>query len=311
MNRPADAAEAAAASPMMAQYLDIKAAIPTALLFYRMGDFYELFFADAELAAAALDIALTKRGKHLGEDIAMCGVPGAFPRKLPLERLIRKGFRVAVCEQMEDPAEARRRGSKSVVHRDVVRLITPGTLTEEALLDPRRHNYLAAWAEIRGDGALAWVDVSTGDFHVARVARPGLGPLLARLAPSEVLVAEDAAIDPALAARAEEAGAVTHPPRPRRLRQRQRPHPPRAPVRRCRARRLRRLRAGRDRGDGRPRRLSGPHPEGRAAAPAPARFGGRRRRHAHRRGHAAQPRAHPRHGRRAARARCSPRSTAP
>lgn len=109
-----------AVTPMMAQYLDLKAQYQNALLFYRMGDFYELFFEDAVAAAEALDIALTKRGKHLGEDIAMCGVP-VHSAEGYLLTLIRKGFRVAVCEQMEDPAEAKKRGSKSVVKRDVVR----------------------------------------------------------------------------------------------------------------------------------------------------------------------------------------------
>ena len=118
-----------------------------------MGDFYEMFFADAEAASAALDIALTKRGQHLGEDIPMCGVP-VHAAEGYLLTLIRKGFRVAVCEQMEDPAEARKRGAKSVVRREVVRLVTPGTLTEDSLLEARRHNYLAAFAEVRGEGAL-------------------------------------------------------------------------------------------------------------------------------------------------------------
>src|SRR5688572_23090540 len=148
---------------MMAQYLAIKAGHPDALVFYRMGDFYELFFEDAEAAAAALDIALTKRGQHLGRDIPMCGVP-VHSAEGYLLTLIRKGFRVAVCEQMEDPAEARRRGSKSVVRREVIRLVTPGTLTEDSLLEARRHNYLAAFAEVRGEGGFAWVDVSTGDL---------------------------------------------------------------------------------------------------------------------------------------------------
>ena len=138
---------------MMAQYLAIKAEHPDALLFYRMGDFYEMFFADAEAASAALDIALTKRGQHLGQDIPMCGVP-VHAAEGYLLTLIRKGFRVAVCEQMEDPAEARKRGAKSVVQREVVRLVTPGTLTEESLLEARRHNYLAAFAEVRGEGGL-------------------------------------------------------------------------------------------------------------------------------------------------------------
>ena len=197
----------AAVTPMMAQYLAIKAAHPDALLFYRMGDFYELFFEDAEAAAAALDIALTKRGKHLGEDIPMCGVP-VHAAENYLLTLIRKGFRVAVCEQTEDPAETKKRGSKAVVKREVVRLVTPGTLTEETLLDARRNNFLAAWAEIRGECALAWADVSTGEVTVAATARPGLGPLLARVAPREVLVAERAFEDPLLLAQIEETGAV-------------------------------------------------------------------------------------------------------
>lgn len=176
-------------TPMMAQYLEIKAQYPDALLFYRMGDFYELFFDDAAAAAEALDIALTKRGKHLDQDIAMCGVP-VHSAEGYLLTLIRKGFRVAVCEQMEDPAEAKKRGSKSVVRREVVRLVTPGTLTEESLLDARRHNYLAAFAQVRGTGALAWVDISTGAFHVMPLGMARLGPELARLAPREVLLAE-------------------------------------------------------------------------------------------------------------------------
>ncbi len=137
--------EAESATPMMAQYLEIKAAHADYLLFYRMGDFYELFFDDAVKAAEALDIALTKRGKHQGDDIPMCGVP-VHAAEQYLEKLIRKGFRVAVCEQMEDPAEAKRRGAKSVVRREVVRLVTPGTLTEDSLLEARASNILAAWA---------------------------------------------------------------------------------------------------------------------------------------------------------------------
>ena len=130
-----------AVTPMMAQYLEIKAQNPGALLFYRMGDFYEMFFDDAVAAAAALDIALTKRGFHLGEPIAMCGVP-VHAAEGYLLTLIRKGFRVAIAEQLEDPAEAKKRGYKSVVKRDVVRLVTPGTLTEDSLLEARRHNFL-------------------------------------------------------------------------------------------------------------------------------------------------------------------------
>ena len=202
--------EATAITPMMAQYLKIKAAHADALLFYRMGDFYELFFDDAVQAAAALDIALTKRGKHLGEDIQMCGVP-VHAAESYLLTLIRKGFWVAVCEQMEDPAEAKKRGYKAVVKREVVRLVTPGTLTEDTLLDARRHNFLAAWAEIRGEGALAWADVSTGDLSVAMTDRAALGPGLARIAPREVLVLEGGFENPVLRTQIEEAGAVATP----------------------------------------------------------------------------------------------------
>ncbi|TPE52561.1 DNA mismatch repair protein MutS [Amaricoccus solimangrovi] len=200
--------ESTPVSPMMAQYLAIKADHPDALLFYRMGDFYEMFFDDAEAASAALDIALTKRGQHLGQDIPMCGVP-AHSAEGYLLTLIRKGFRVAVCEQMEDPAEARKRGSKSVVRREVTRLVTPGTLTEESLLESRRHNFLAAFAEIRDEGALAWVDVSTGDVTVAPCARLGLGPMLARIAPSELLLPDH--LEPELRGLVSEMGAVATP----------------------------------------------------------------------------------------------------
>jgi len=175
-------------TPMMAQYLAIRDANPGALLFYRMGDFYEMFFDDAVAAAGALDIALTKRGTHGGEPIPMCGVP-VHSAESYLLTLIRKGFRVAIAEQMEDPAEAKKRGSKSVVARDVVRLVTPGTLTEESLLEARRHNYLAAFARVRDDCALAWADISTGAFQVMDCALARLAPELARLAPREVLAA--------------------------------------------------------------------------------------------------------------------------
>ena len=181
-------------TPMMAQYLEIKRAHPDALLFYRMGDFYEMFFEDAVDAASALDIALTKRGKHDGADIPMCGVP-VHAAEGYLLTLIRKGFRVAVCEQMESPAEAKKRGSKSVVRRDVVRLVTPGTLTEDSLLDARNHNFLAAYSVVRDEAALAWVDISSGDFSVMAIGLTHLSPELARLAPSELLVSEHVETD--------------------------------------------------------------------------------------------------------------------
>ena len=175
----------------MAQYLEIKAAHPEALLFYRMGDFYELFFDDAVAAAAALDITLTHRGKHLGAPVPMCGVPFHASEGY-LQRLIRAGFRVAICEQMEDPSEAKKRGSKSVVRRDVVRLVTAGTLSEEALLDARRHNFLAALACLgtaeNPEWALAWLDMSTGEFSVSATDAPALPALLARLAPRELII---------------------------------------------------------------------------------------------------------------------------
>jgi DNA mismatch repair protein MutS len=182
---------------MMAQYLAVKRDYPDCLLFYRMGDFYELFFDDAAKAAAALDIALTKRGRHLGEDIPMCGVP-VHSHEAYLARLIRRGFKVAVAEQMEDPAEARKRGAKSVVRREVVRLVTPGTVTEETLLDARRHNYLAALAEAQGGLGLAWVDVSTGAFQTQPLGRAGLAAALARLGPGELLVPDRLLQQPAL-----------------------------------------------------------------------------------------------------------------
>ncbi len=176
-------------TPMMAQYLEIKAEHPDAILFYRMGDFYEMFFDDAVAAAEALDIALTKRGKHDDQDIPMCGVPHHAAEGYFLT-LIRKGFRVAVCEQMESPAEAKKRGYKAVVKREVVRLVTPGTLTEDSLLDARRHNFLAAFHLVRDEGALAWVDISTGAFHVMPCSGAQLGPELARLTPREVIVVD-------------------------------------------------------------------------------------------------------------------------
>jgi len=197
-----------AVTPMMAQYLEIRAQNPGALLFYRMGDFYEMFFDDALAAAEALDIALTKRGFHLGEPIPMCGVP-VHAAEGYLLTLIRKGFRVAIAEQLEDPAEAKKRGSKSVVKRDVVRLVTPGTLTEDSLLEARRHNFLAAYAEVRDQGALAWADISTGEFRVMPCPLSRLAPELARLAPREVLVSE--ARDHDLAGLVTESGAAATP----------------------------------------------------------------------------------------------------
>jgi len=190
-------------TPMMEQYIEIKTANPDCLLFYRMGDFYELFFEDAEVASGALGIVLTKRGKHLGRDIPMCGVPIERADEY-LHRLIAQGHRVAVCEQLEDPAEAKKRGAKSVVRRDVVRLVTSGTLTEDSLLDAKRNNYLLAIARSRASSsedryALAWIDISTGEFNVAECDRGSLAAAVARIEPGEIIVGDALYADPELA----------------------------------------------------------------------------------------------------------------
>nr|WP_321393357.1 DNA mismatch repair protein MutS [Emcibacter sp.] len=195
MEKPAQkTSKPAKTTPMMEQFLEIKAAHPDYLLFYRMGDFYELFFDDAVKASEALDITLTKRGKHMEEDIPMCGVP-VHAAESYLARLIRRGFKVAVCEQMEDPAEAKKRGAKSVVRRDVIRLVTPGTITEENLLDARQHNYLAALCVVQGCYGLAWLDISTGDFHVSAIEPSNLDAELARLRPGEVILPSSLLVD--------------------------------------------------------------------------------------------------------------------
>ena len=174
-------------TPMMLQYLNIKKDHPKNLLFYRMGDFYELFFDDAVAAASALDIALTKRGKYLGKDIEMCGVP-VHSHETYLHKLIKKGFRVAICEQVEDPAEAKKRkGVHKVVRRAIARIVTPGTLTEDALLDSRRHNYLVALADVNSQFGIAWIDVSTGDFICQSVNLSTLLTALSRLEPGELI----------------------------------------------------------------------------------------------------------------------------
>jgi DNA mismatch repair protein MutS len=202
-------------TPMMAQYIEIKAANPDCLLFYRMGDFYELFFGDAEIASRTLGIVLTKRGKHRGEDIPMCGVPVERADDY-LQRLIAGGHRVAVCEQTEDPAEAKKRGSKSVVRRDVVRLVTPGTLTEETLLDPARANRLTGIARVRSaEGGwrygLASADISTGAFTVLETDEAGLAAAIGRLEPREILVPDAVLDEPALRGLWREGGGAVTP----------------------------------------------------------------------------------------------------
>src|ERR1700757_4316910 len=185
-----------AASPVMVQYHEIKRANPGCLLFFRMGDFYELFFEDAVAASQALDIALTKRGRHDGADIPMCGVP-VHTAETYLARLIRAGFKVAICDQIEDPAEAKRRGAK-MLRRAVTRVVTAGTLTEEGLLDARRHNYLAGIAEAASEIGLAWLDLSTGAFALAPTSETALAGDLTRLAPGEILLPERLLTRPAL-----------------------------------------------------------------------------------------------------------------
>src|SRR5438046_7650847 len=200
-------------TPMMEQYLEIKAANPGLLLFYRMGDFYELFFDDAEIASRALGIVLTRRGKHQGMDIPMCGVPVERSDDY-LHRLIALGHRVAVCEQWEEPAAARARGNKSVVRRDVVRLVTPGTLTEDTLLDARSNNYLLAIARARSSSAgdrigLAWIDISTSEFIVTECSTGELAATLARINPNEAVVTDALYGDPELGPLLRELPAVT------------------------------------------------------------------------------------------------------
>lgn len=183
-----DEPSVAAHTPMMAQYHALKAEYPDAILFYRMGDFYEMFFDDAIAASECLDITLTKRGKTQGEEIPMCGVP--YHSYEPyLAKLIRSGFKVAICEQTETPEEAKKRGGyKALVRRDVVRIVTQGTLTEDTLLSPRDNNYLASVCEVAGSYGLAWIDVSTGEFFSQSVEKPHLGVALDRINPSELLL---------------------------------------------------------------------------------------------------------------------------
>jgi DNA mismatch repair protein MutS len=204
------AADLAAATPVMAQYFEAKARQPDALVFFRMGDFYELFFDDAVKAAAALGIALTARGKHAGQDIPMAGVP-VHAAEAYLAKLIRAGFKVAVCEQMENPAEARKRGSKSIVRRDVVRIVTPGTLTEDGLLDARGSNRLAAVAMRAGQAAVASVEISTGEVDCIVVGRHGVAAALAALQPSEILVPDRLFADELLAAAFKAQGGAIQP----------------------------------------------------------------------------------------------------
>ncbi|MHA1570994.1 MAG: DNA mismatch repair protein MutS [Alphaproteobacteria bacterium] len=174
---------------MMAQWHALKSEHPDCLLFFRMGDFFELFFDDAVAAAAALDITLTHRGSHGGAPVPMAGVP-VHAAEMYLSRLIRRDFRVAICDQVEDPAEARKRGPKAIVARAVVRVVTPGTLTEDSLLEPRANNYLAALAQAGSQLGLAWLDISTGELWLQPLPEGTLVAALARVGPGELLVPE-------------------------------------------------------------------------------------------------------------------------
>src|SRR5437868_3924549 len=180
-------ARADAPTPMMAQYRRLKDEAGESLLFYRMGDFFELFFDDAKAASACLDIALTKRGEDAGEPIPMCGVP-VHAAESYLARLIKGGHRVAIAEQTESPAEARKaRGSKALVERAIIRLVTPGTLTEETLLESAAANWLAAVGRAGEEWAIAAADISTGRFELVSCGRGELGAELARLSPAETI----------------------------------------------------------------------------------------------------------------------------
>mgnify|MGYP000820934564 CR=1 FL=1 len=187
--------KSAVMTPMMAQYLQIKKEHQDYLLFYRMGDFYELFLDDAVIASKALDIALTKRGKLDSQDIPMCGVP-FHAYESYLAKLIRQGYKVAICEQVEDPKEAKKRGAKSVVKREVIRLVTAGTLTEEPLLDAKKNNFLLTLAKVNDTLGLSWLDISTGDFYLQEVALKAkdegvvLSGILSRLNPVETVISD-------------------------------------------------------------------------------------------------------------------------
>jgi DNA mismatch repair protein MutS len=192
-----DLASPEGATPLLAQYFSVKQQHQDCLLFFRLGDFYEMFFDDAVTASKALDIALTKRGQHQGKDVPMCGVP-AHSYETYIAKLIRAGFRVAICEQRESPEEAKKRGSKSIVTRDVVRIITPGTLTEDSLLDARAANYLACVTCAADEMAVAWCDIVAGHIYAQNVTSADLAGVLARLEASEVLIQQRIVENPEL-----------------------------------------------------------------------------------------------------------------
>ena len=176
-------------TPMMQQYLSIKSTHKDYLLFYRLGDFYELFFEDAKVASKILDIVLTKRGVQAGNDIPMCGVPYHSATHY-INKLLKNGYSIAICEQLESPEEAKKRGYKAVVKREVVQIITPGTLIEDNLLDPKSPNYLMAIAEYKGNYAVAWIELSTGEFYVSNCNKIHIKNEISRLSPKETIISQ-------------------------------------------------------------------------------------------------------------------------
>ena len=177
-------------TPMLQQYFEIKEKYPDCLLFFRLGDFYELFFEDARKAAHTLGLVLTYRGFYDGKEVPMCGVPfHAYENYLV--RLIRNGYKVAICEQMEKPEEAKKRGSTAIVKRDVIRIVTSGTLTEDALLNSRQNNFLTVIVASGAEYGFAWADMSTGEFFTQTATDESFNTLLDRIKPAEIIVADN------------------------------------------------------------------------------------------------------------------------
>ena len=177
-------------TPMMVQYLEVKKQYPDCLLFYRLGDFYELFFEDAKTASSFLGLVLTSRNKNGDQQVPMCGIPFHAYHNY-LTRLVKGGFKVAICEQTEDPAEAKKRSSTAIVNREVVRIVTAGTLIEDDLLDAKKNNFLATIVAGFEDYALAWVDMSTGAFYTQTAKKEDVHSILSRIDAAEILLSEN------------------------------------------------------------------------------------------------------------------------
>ena len=181
-------------TPMMQQYIQIKSQHKDYILFYRMGDFYELFFEDALIGARELDITLTKRGKHLTQDIPMCGVP-IHASEFYLNKLLKKGYSVAICEQMESPEDAKKRGYKEVVKREVIRIVTPGTLMDDVLLESKESNYLAVVFKNKSNAVIGLTDISVGYFSVETISEEAVTIEMSRIMPREVIIPDMLAYD--------------------------------------------------------------------------------------------------------------------